>query len=105
MKTAVTATRHRAFTGEWMPRFAVCVLDITVWGVVLARVSGLSEPICFGMLTLLAIALALLCAVVSERNAQKAAILSDCLLYLPVVVALGLIGWAAWLALWPKLAK
>ncbi len=97
--------RHRAFTGEWMPRFFVCVVDITFWGVVLARVSGLSEPISFGLLTLLAIALSFLCAAVCERDAQKAAILSDWFLYFPVVVALGLVGWAAWFVLWPKLSK
>jgi len=95
--------QRRAFTGEWMPRFAVCVLDITVWGVVLARVSGLSEPISFGLLTFLAFAFTVLCGVVGERDPHKAWVLGNIFLAAPAVLLVLLVLLGIGLVLWRKL--
>lgn len=95
--------QRRAFTNEWMIVLAIVGIYIALWSPLVERFTGWSHPICFGVLTLLAFVLMVLCGVVQERNPQKAHVLAKIFLAAPAVLLLLLLLLAFGGVLWRKL--
>ena len=94
--------RRSAFTGEWMSHLGVVAFNLAVRTPILRRASGWSGMATLGLLTLLTIALALLCGLIAERDPQKAYVLSNVFLLGPAITALLLLCWMVGVIAWHK---
>jgi len=95
--------RRHAFTNEWMIAVAMVGVYLAFWVPLVERFTGWPHPICFGVLTLFAFALAAICGAVGERDAQKAWVLGNIFLVAPAVLYLLLLVLAFGGVWWRKL--